>query len=118
MQVQVLADEDVRATLATQAKDAGDEWSAAAVRSIFPGLEAAIETRADRGRKAMEKGHFAEAVVLFREASAIDSEDERLAGLLREAEATLAMQAEIRSEPGTFVADVAAEAAASLADSD
>lgn len=115
---QALADDAVRATLASEAHEDREDWSAATVRSIFPGLDAAIESRAERGREAMESGRFAQALVLFREAMAIDPEDERLAGLLREAEATLAMQAELRGEPGTFVADVAAEAAASLAGGD
>jgi Flp pilus assembly protein TadD len=110
---QVLRSETVRRALASEG--GAQRWSSVAVREIFPGLDAAIETRAERGRAAMEKGRFGEALALFREASALDPEDVDLANLMREAEATLAMQREIRRERGTFVADTAAEAAASLA---
>jgi tetratricopeptide (TPR) repeat protein len=112
---QVLRVETVRQAL--EGEGNGEHWPAGAVREIFPGLDAAIEARENRGRKAMERGRFGEALELFREASARDPEDVGLADLIREAEATLAMQREIR-ERGTFVADTAAEAAASLADGD
>ncbi len=111
---QVLHSETVRQALSSEG--AGQRWSAVAVREIFPGLDAAIETRASRGRAAMEKGRFDQALELFREARALDPEDTHLADLMREAEATLAMQREIRGDRGTFVADTAAEAAASRAE--
>jgi tetratricopeptide (TPR) repeat protein len=113
---QVLRSETVRQALSSAG--AGQYWSSVAVREIFPGLDAAIETRAERGRAAMEQGRFGDALALFREASARDPEDSNLTDLIREAEATLAMQREIRNGHGTFVADTAAEAAASLAGSD
>jgi tetratricopeptide (TPR) repeat protein len=112
---QVLDSEPVQQALSS--RGAGQRWSSVVVREIFPGLDAAIETRADRGRAAMEKGRFDQALELFREASVLDPEDTHVADLMREAEATLAMQREIRDR-GTFVADSAAEAAASLADGD
>lgn len=113
---QVLDAETVRGALSSEG--AGQHWSAVAIREIFPGLDAAIESRAERGRTAMEKGRFEKALELFREASALDPEDAELADLMREAEVTLRLRDEIRRERGTFVADTAAEAAASLAEGD
>ncbi|MEN8181805.1 MAG: alkyl sulfatase dimerization domain-containing protein [Myxococcota bacterium] len=90
------------------------DWSARAIREIFPALDAAIEARAEKGRQAMRKGRFEDALARFREAARLDPEDGALADLVGEAQASLDMHRELLGRPGTFVADVAAEAPASL----
>lgn len=115
---QVLEEPLVRRALATEVDGDGQHWPAGVVRGVFPTLDAAIVARTSQGREAMERGRFSEAQQRLREAADLDPEDPFVQELLREVEASVAMQREIRATNGGFVADTAAEAAASLAEGD
>jgi tetratricopeptide (TPR) repeat protein len=107
---QALARPEVRAALSAEGEAPGANWTAAALRQLFAGLDAAIVARTEAGRRAMARGRFEEALAAFSEAEGMDSEDPRVRAYRVEARATLDLRQELHAASQSFVADVASAA--------
>jgi len=71
-------------------------WTAAAVRTLFPGLGQRIEAELQAGRTALASGRLAPAATAFERAARIDPEDPDVRAYLEEARSTLALAKQIQ----------------------
>jgi hypothetical protein len=72
-------------------------WTAAAVRTLFPGLGQRIETELQAGRAALASGRLAPAGAAFERAARIDPEDPDVRAYLEETRSTLALAKQLQS---------------------
>jgi Flp pilus assembly protein TadD len=70
-------------------------WTAAAVRTLFPGLGQRIDAELQTGRSALASGRLAPASVAFERAARIDPEDSDVRAYLEETRATLELARQI-----------------------
>jgi Flp pilus assembly protein TadD len=71
-------------------------WTAAAVRTLFPGLGQRIEAELQTGRRALASGRLAPAAAAFERAARIDPEDPDARAYLEEARTTLALARQLQ----------------------
>jgi len=76
-------------------------WSRDSIRALFPGLGDRIEARLDEGAQLLAQGRIRAAAEVFREAAKLDAGDPAVRTYLHEAEATLALSAELSRQRGS-----------------
>src|SRR5262245_61573875 len=75
-------------------------FSRTAIRELFPGLGRRIEAELHAGEVLLAAGEIGEAAAAFRRAAAVDPEDPAVRAYVFEAEATLALAAELSRRAG------------------
>jgi len=86
-------------TALTRSEAAGvnaSPWTAAAVRTLFPGLGERIDVQVRAGRGALASGQLVPAAAAFERAARIDPEDPDVRAYLEEARATLALTKQLK----------------------
>ncbi len=73
---------------------------APAIRALFPGIGRRIEALLHAGERQLAAGRISEAADVFRRAAAADSDDPAARAYLQEAEATIALAAELARRAG------------------